>query len=66
MGRCQSQVYKEVKRGQFPAPVSLGTGRIRGWEENEIDRMMKVLLRGGSVEDRMAESRQIEKDRMVT
>jgi predicted DNA-binding transcriptional regulator AlpA len=65
-GRSQSQIYKEVKKGLFPAQATLGCKSIRGWEEDEIDRMMKLVLQGGSIEERRTESRQIEKDRMVT
>ena len=33
---CRSAIYKRVKEGTFPAPISLGP-RAVGWLDNEIE-----------------------------
>ena len=35
--RSRSSIYRDVKAGKFPAPISLGERAI-GWHESAIDR----------------------------
>jgi prophage regulatory protein len=49
-GRCRSSIYADVKAGNFPAPINIGS-RAVGWLENEIDGWIAgrvAASRGGS------------------
>ncbi len=35
-GRSRSSIYADIKRGEFPKPISIGK-RAVGWIESEID-----------------------------
>ena len=63
--RSQSQLYKEVQRGLFPKPMNIGTGgrTMSAWQESEIERMMKAIVRGATNAELETVARQIEQDR---
>lgn len=62
--RSQSQLYKEISRGLFPKPMNIGTGRtMSAWQESEIERMMKAIVRGATNAELETVARQIEQDR---
>lgn len=46
-GKGQSTIYRDIKEGNFPSPISLGA-RASGWLESEIDAW---------IEERIAASR---------
>lgn len=43
-GLARSTIYKYVKQGIFPAPVSLG-GRAVAWVEGEVDAWIAARIR---------------------
>ena len=42
----RSSWYDGVARGIFPAPVSLGTGRAKGYRKSDIKRLVEALSKG--------------------
>ncbi len=43
-GLGKSQIYAEIKRQEFPAPIKLGL-RASGWLEHEIDDWIERRVR---------------------
>lgn len=39
-GYCRSSIEKKVKRGEFPAPFSLGA-RAVGWDKDDVDKWLE-------------------------
>lgn len=42
--KSRAQVWRDIKAGKFPAPVSLGTNSI-GWFSDEIEGHLATLAR---------------------
>lgn len=42
-GMGKSTIYRKIKEGLFPAPVSVGGQSVR-WRESDIDRWMQALM----------------------
>lgn len=42
-GMGKSTIYRKIKKGLFPAPVSVGGQSVR-WRESDIDRWMQALM----------------------
>jgi prophage regulatory protein len=36
-GMARSTIYRRIAQGEFPKPIPLGSCRIVGWLESEID-----------------------------
>lgn len=45
VGLCRSTIYDAVKKGTFPEPSRLTTGRAIGWLESEIDEWVVKQIR---------------------
>ena len=41
-GRKRSSIYRDVRKGTFPAPVALGP-RAVGWRESDIEAWIAAL-----------------------
>lgn len=42
-GLARSSIYEYIRRGAFPAPISLGTQSV-GWIEAEIDDWLRAQI----------------------
>ncbi len=45
VGLCRSTIYDAIKRGTFPEPSKLTSGRAIGWLESEIDEWIAKQIR---------------------
>ncbi|MBK8161808.1 MAG: AlpA family phage regulatory protein [Gammaproteobacteria bacterium] len=50
VGRARSTVRKDIQKGVFPPPISLGP-RCSGWPEHEVDAVLEARIAGKSEEE---------------
>lgn len=43
-GLARSTIYRRMKQGRFPKPLSLGGGAV-GWDSRDIDRWLEGLVK---------------------
>lgn len=51
VGLSKSTIYREVKAGNFPEPVSITASRAVAWRVEEIDAWIDALPRAEIVKD---------------
>jgi len=39
-GLARSTIYRRITQGEFPKPIPLGSSRVVGWLESEIDNWL--------------------------
>lgn len=46
-GDSKSQLYRDIKAGLFPKPVSIGAQAV-GWPEHEVEAVLRARIAGRS------------------
>lgn len=51
VGLSKSQIYRMIKAGDFPAPISIGANSVR-WPSHDIDAWItgKLVVSGGGAQ----------------